>query len=63
MGLRLVETQGTLDNIQAVKVQGIVTRAGECISVKIYDAADGQPISWGMNQSTIEGFARIIEAI
>ena len=61
--MRLIETIGTLDNIDQISILGIVDANGQCIAVRVIDLNDGQPMSWGMTDRQRQQFSRIVEAI
>ena len=58
--LQLITSRGKLDGIQPITIHGIV-EDGHCISVRVDDGLDGQPISWGMTDRQITAFKNIIE--
>ena len=60
--MRMVTSQGTLDGMQRIQIQGIVDSLGRCQAVKVIDLSDGEPISWGMSEKAQEDCRRIVEA-
>ena len=55
---QLITSRGKLDGIQPITIHGIV-EDGHCISVRVDDGLDGQPISWGMTKCAASAMVQI----